>query len=61
MEIKINCKAKAGGKDLRIPYGLVVTLDTPDVNLPIYEQVKQGINKLFAPAIQPPVPPTGIR
>lgn len=54
MEIKINCKAKAGGKNLRIPYGLVVTLDSPDVTLPIYEQVKQGINKLFAPPVHSP-------
>ena len=47
LDISINCKIKVRGKDIFIPYGLVVTLDTPDINLPIYEEVKTGINSLF--------------
>lgn len=41
--LKVNCKARAGGENLRIPYALAVTLDTENPNLPIYEEVKQAL------------------
>ena len=47
IEIAIQCKGQAGAKDLIIPYGLVVTLDTPDVDLEIYEEVKAGLEAQF--------------
>lgn len=47
LEIAIQCKGKAGASNIVIPYGLVVTLDTPEINLPIYEEVKAGIEVQF--------------
>lgn len=38
--LKVNCKARAGASNLDIPYALVVTLETTNPNLPIYEEVK---------------------
>jgi len=52
MEIKIFCKGQAGAKNISVKYGLVVTLDTTDVNLPIYDEVKSGINILFKSQIE---------
>ena len=43
IELKVNCKARAGGKKLVIPYALVVTLDSSNVELPIYEEVKAAL------------------
>jgi hypothetical protein len=43
MEISVNCRGEQGTKNISIPYGLVVTLDTPGVELPIYEEVKADI------------------
>lgn len=40
IQLKVNCKARAGGKKLVIPYALVVTLDSSNIELPIYEEVK---------------------
>ena len=39
IDVAIHCSAKAGGQGLNIPYGLVATLDTPEAELPIYEEV----------------------
>lgn len=41
--VKVNCHARAGAKDLEVEYALVVTLDTTDTNLRIYDEVKQGL------------------
>ncbi|EGT4253441.1 hypothetical protein D8W73_05015 [Citrobacter amalonaticus] len=38
--IRVNCRLLAGITDMNIPYALVVTLDTPDVNVPVYEEVR---------------------
>jgi hypothetical protein len=43
MEITVKCRGEQGTKDISIPYGLVVTLDTPGVDLPIYEEIKADI------------------
>ena len=47
LEIIVQCKGQAGAKNVVVPYGLVVTLDAPDSNLPIYEEVKTGIDIEF--------------
>lgn len=43
LRIKVNCHARAGAKDLEVEYALVVTLDTPDTSIKIYDEVKQGL------------------
>lgn len=43
LNIVINCKYHQDKKTVHIPYGLIVTLDTPGVELPIYEEVKAGL------------------
>jgi len=48
LEIDIQCKGQAEASKISVPYGLVVTLDTPDADLPIYEEVKAGIESQFA-------------
>jgi len=55
--INIACKDQAGAKEIATPYGLVVTLETPDIDLPIYEEVKAGIEVQFNSQVQatPPV------
>jgi len=45
IQLKVNCKARAGGKRLTIPYALVVTLDSSNVKLPIYEEVKASLEQ----------------
>jgi hypothetical protein len=50
MDIAVNCRGEQGTKDISIPYGLVVTLDTPGVELPIYEEVKADIEAQHAVA-----------
>ena len=40
VQLKVNCKARADGEGLKIPYALVVTLDTDNLALPVYEEVK---------------------
>lgn len=55
MEITVNCRGEQGFKNLAIPYGLVVTLDTPGVDLPIYEEVKADIEAQHG--VGPPVVP----
>ena len=56
-KINIACKGQAGAKNIAIPYGLVVTLETPDIDLPIYEEVKAGIEVQFNSQVQaaPPI------
>ncbi|MBK8186655.1 MAG: S8 family peptidase [Cellvibrio sp.] len=45
IEIDINCKIKNEElSDSLIPFALVVTLDTQDISIPIYREVKQGID-----------------
>ncbi|MFO1369077.1 MAG: S8 family peptidase [Marinagarivorans sp.] len=46
LQLNVNCKARAGAKNLSIPYALVVTLDTQDTKLPVYEQVKNRLEQL---------------
>lgn len=53
--VEINCMS-AGTNDLAIPYGIVVTLDTPSTEIKIYEQVKAAIEAQFSTPV--PVPPT---
>ena len=57
LEISIECRGQAEAKDIEIPYGFVLTLDTPDVELKIYEEVKTGIDTQFEiqAAIEHPV------
>lgn len=43
LSIKVHCKARAGIKKLKVPYALVVTLDTPGVNIPIYAEVREAL------------------
>ena len=52
LEIMIQCKGQAGASNIAIPYGLVVTLDTPDIELPIYEEVKAGIEVQFKSQVE---------
>lgn len=52
IDIAIHCSAKAGGQGLAIPYGLVVTLDTPDSELPIYEEVSVEIEQTIKATIE---------
>lgn len=40
VQLKVNCKARADGAGLKIPYALVVTLDTDNLLLPVYDEVK---------------------
>ncbi|MFV1984371.1 MAG: hypothetical protein ACC657_12590 [Thiohalomonadales bacterium] len=47
LEIVVECKAQAGASTVEVPYGLVVTLDVPDSKLPIYEEVKAGLELEF--------------
>tara|TARA_R110001592_G_scaffold360085_1_gene667898 strand:- start:680 stop:2788 length:2109 start_codon:yes stop_codon:yes gene_type:complete len=44
-KIRVNCKARAGGKGLEIPYALVVTLDTTNQSLPVYGEVKSILDQ----------------
>lgn len=51
LEIDVNCKIKDENlKTSEIRFGLIVTLDTHDVSIPIYHEVKQGIDNLVAQA-----------
>ena len=45
ISLKVNCKARAGANTLKVPYALVVTLDSPNVELNIYEEVKQALEQ----------------
>lgn len=47
LEISVECRGHADAKNIEVPYGLVVTLDTPDIDLKIYDEVKAGIESLF--------------
>ncbi|WP_368894633.1 S8 family peptidase [Kluyvera ascorbata] len=40
INIRVNCRLLAGITEMNIPYALVVTLDTPDVNVPVYQEVR---------------------
>ncbi len=53
MEIKVSCRSE-DDKELPIAYGLVVTLDTPGVDLPIYEEVKADLEIQYG--VEPSVP-----
>lgn len=39
-QLRVNCKSRAGGQGLEIPYALVVTLDSKNETLPVYDEVK---------------------
>jgi len=43
LPILVHCNGRAGFDDLKVPYALVATLDSPIADLPIYEEVKQGL------------------
>lgn len=45
IDITVECIARAGAtkKSFSIPYGLVVTIDTKDESIPIYEEVKTSL------------------
>lgn len=45
VQLKVNCKARANGKNIKIPYALVVTLDTDNIELPVYEEVKVALEQ----------------
>ncbi|WP_320837939.1 S8 family peptidase [Zhongshania sp.] len=45
IRLKVNCKARAAGQNIKIPYALVVTLDTPNIELPVYEEVKLALEQ----------------
>ena len=40
LSIRVNCRLLAGLTEMNIPYALVVTLDTPGVDIPVYQEVK---------------------
>lgn len=44
LAIQVHCNGRAGFDGIEVPYALVVTLDTPGHQLPIYEEVKQGLS-----------------
>ncbi|MEJ2044679.1 MAG: S8 family peptidase [Reinekea sp.] len=46
LSIQVNCKPRAGSMSLEIPYALVVTLDTEDTGLPIYEEVSAILQRI---------------
>jgi len=56
LEIIVDCKTQTGSSDISIPYGLVVTLDVPDSKLPIYEEVKAGLEIEFKAKVAPTAP-----
>lgn len=43
LAIQVHCKGRAGFEGIQVPYALIVTLDTPGTDLPIYEEVKQEL------------------
>lgn len=43
MVINVNCRAVAGYDQVETPYALMVTLDAPGSDLPIYEDVKAAL------------------
>ena len=43
MGIKVSCVSLKKDKKLSVPYALIVTLDAPSRDLPIYEDVKHGL------------------
>ncbi len=43
LAIRVNCYGRAGMKALKVPYAVVVTLDTPGVALPVYHEVSEGL------------------
>lgn len=43
LAIRINCYGRAGIKKLRVPYVVIVTLDTPGVALPVYDEVRTAL------------------
>lgn len=43
LAIRINCYGRAGIRKLSIPYVVIATLDTPGVELPIYEEVRAAL------------------
>ncbi len=53
LEIVVECKAQAGASVVEVPYGLVVTLDVPDSKLPIYDEVKSGLELELASQVSP--------
>ena len=53
IELVVACRADAGSLDVAVPYALIVTLEVPAaVGLPIYEEVRQGLQV----PVQTPVP-----
>lgn len=45
MRLKVNCRSDAGRLDDRIPYALVVTLETAEnLRVPVYQEVAERIN-----------------
>lgn len=45
IQLKVNCKARAGGRNIKIPYAFVVTLDAPNTKLRIYDEVKNALEE----------------
>jgi len=43
--IKVNCLARAGLTNIKVPYAIVVTLDALESDLPIYNEVKLGLSQ----------------
>ena len=43
LAIQVHCKGRAGFEGIQVSYALIVTLDTPGTDLPIYEEVKQEL------------------
>ncbi|MCL2893747.1 S8 family peptidase [Brenneria tiliae] len=43
LSISVHCYGRAGATNLEVSYALVVTLDAPGTNLPIYQEVRQGL------------------
>lgn len=43
LAIRINCYGRAGIKNLKVPYVVIATLDTPGTALPVYEEVREAL------------------
>lgn len=52
MGIKVSCVSRKENRMLSVPYAILVTLDTPESELPIYEEIRQGLEVDAAQRVQ---------
>lgn len=51
IDIKVNCKIEKGQAIDKIPFGLVVTVDLPDAEIDIYDEVSKAIVNQHIPQV----------